>query len=102
MHANHIEEEVAYGVRLLVPHFLYHRNLLITSPLESIEWFIEDQASSRRMIGLLPHSLPLPVVYARPEAHRKSGKERQLADGIVVEDGGEELNFTAARTPGPQ
>jgi hypothetical protein len=51
---------------------------------ESIEWFIEDQAFLPCMICLPPP----PHQQARPETHRKTENERQLADKEVGGGGG--------------
>jgi hypothetical protein len=62
--------------------------LLLTGQLlatESIELFIEDQAFSLSMIRFLPHPLaPLSRQQAVPATwatHKKTEKEKQLADG---------------------
>ncbi len=45
-------------------------------PPESIEWFLQDKVSCRRLIWLLPHLLPLSRQLARPATHRNT-KERE-------------------------
>ncbi len=65
---------------------------------EDIEWYLEDQAFSHRMIMLLPHYLrpPLPSVSSIGEIQEDWERDTvQLADGWE----GEEPNHTTKRKP---
>jgi hypothetical protein len=64
--------------------FLQRKTFRVYCKPESIELFIEE------------HVLP-----KRPATHRKSEKERQLADRRMGEGVGEEQKHTTARKPGP-
>jgi hypothetical protein len=67
---------------------------------DRIEVFIEDHAFAFVRFGYSPTPSPtLPI--ARPATHRKTEKERQVADGRGGKRVGEEPNHATARKPGP-
>jgi hypothetical protein len=66
---------------------------------ESIERIIVVQAFSRSY-NLAPRPPPSPSVISTSDAHWKTEKERQLADGTGGRGVGRELNHTTARKPG--
>jgi hypothetical protein len=59
----------------------------------------EDKVSRRRIIWLLP--LSIPSVNSTPATHRETERERKLVTGEEEERVSEELNHTTARMPGP-
>jgi hypothetical protein len=77
-----------------------------TEETESIERFIEGQTLSL-LYDSAPRSPPPPLFYqdVRPTTHKKTEKERQLADGDGRGVGGKgmgvEPNHTTAKKPGP-
>ncbi len=76
----------------LVPSYTY-----VPGEAESREWFTEGQTFSRSYdLASRPISPPLPSV-SRPATHRKTDKDRQVADGRGRHGVGEEPNHSTAR-----
>ncbi len=66
-----------------------------------IEWFIEDQAFSRRMIWLLPRPSPLQSVCSTSDTHEEREIETTCPDGRGGRGGGGAKSYLGEGKPGP-